>query len=228
MKQNSARFLIFQFITLLGCGLLSNFLCAETAIVQKIWTLNTSNEKKRKEFHHLFAKRNIALQTTCIDLREIDADPMTVVIHKASQMPDHVLVEDTSLEIEGINIGINLRTLFGYLMQHIDEYIGKKATWTVLLAYKERDRVFLYKGSVAGVLVPPKKEDRSNFDAYFLPEGSSQPYISNTPDDFNARALAVRAFAEQRPVAVFPVISEWTGPWQICLVAIEEGTRLNP
>lgn len=179
---------------------------------QKEWKLNTSNQEKLKEFRHLFDKYGISLNVTSIDLREVDAEPLTVATHKASQMPDHVLVEDTSLEIEGIDVGIHLRRKFEYLVQHMDQYVGKKATWTVLLAYKEGNLVYLYKGSVTGTFVPAKGEEGSSFK--FLAEGVEKIYTEHKPECFDARALAVKSFIEKKPIAVRPVIVEWNGLWQ--------------
>ena len=61
------------------------------------WILNTSNQGKRSEFQRLFAQHGLSLTTQQIDLKEIDSDPVTVVVHKASQLEEEVLVEDTSL-----------------------------------------------------------------------------------------------------------------------------------
>jgi hypothetical protein len=34
------------------------------------------------------------------------------------------------------------------------------------------------------------------------------------PDRFNARALAVNAFIENKPLAIWNAIFEWNRPWQ--------------
>lgn len=181
-------------------------------ISQQEWVLNTSNQRKSEELCRLFVQYGIFLHTTSVDLKEVDADPLTVATHKASQLPDRVLIEDTSLEVEGIEIGINLRKKFDDFVQHIDQYVGKKATWTVVLAYKEEDFVYLYRGCVTGTFVLIKKENDLGFD--FLPEGAKKIYAEDKPECFDARALVVKSFFEQKPIAIRPVILEWQGPWQ--------------
>lgn len=134
------------------------------------WHINTSNQNKLKEFQNLFAQYNISLLSTQIDLHEIDSTPASVVAHKASQLEELILVEDTSLDIEGAFVGINVR----WLIDHLEEYIGKKATWRVLLAYRVADRVFIFKGEVHGSIVAASGEQGFGFDPVFLPENCSE------------------------------------------------------
>ena len=84
------------------------------------WKLNTSNPGKLLEFQRLFAKHNVHLDSTSIDLKEVDSDPITVITHKASQLDEFTLTEDTSLAIEGAEVGVNVR----WLLQHLQTYIG--------------------------------------------------------------------------------------------------------
>jgi inosine/xanthosine triphosphate pyrophosphatase family protein len=56
--------------------------------------INTSNPGKFEEFKRLFAKYGIPLTATHEDLAEIDADPVAVVAHKATSVPENVIVED--------------------------------------------------------------------------------------------------------------------------------------
>ena len=92
------------------------------------WILNTSNQGKMLEFQRLFAKHGISLTPRQIDLEEIDSDPVTVVVHKASQLEEEMLAEDTSLDVQGISVGIHVR----WLLQHLSECVEKKALWRVL------------------------------------------------------------------------------------------------
>ena len=63
-------------------------------------------------------------------MREIVADPLSVVIHKASELGEYVIVEDTSLDIEGEQVGINVK----WMLDSLTDFIGKKALWNVYLA----------------------------------------------------------------------------------------------
>lgn len=172
--------------------------------------INTSNEGKLKEYKRLFAKHGIDLIPTAIDLEEIDADPETVIIHKASQQEEEVLVEDTSLEVEGAEVGVNIR----WLLDGLDSYLGKEAKWILFLAYRKRDQIFLYKGEVLGTIVKPVSSEGFGFDPYFLPKGATKTLAEEKGDSVNARAHAVEAFISKKSHAVADAIYKWEGPWQ--------------
>lgn len=175
-----------------------------------MWKLNTSNLGKFEEFKRLFAFHGSKLEATHLDLKEIDADPILVVVQKASQLGENVIVEDTSLEIEGASVGINIR----WLLDHLPDYAGRKAEWTVLLAYRQSDQVYIYKGTISGKIVPPRGNLGFGFDPVFLPNGSSKTLAESKPDEFNARAKAVEALIQENLWKKHPVIRNWEGQWQ--------------
>lgn len=174
------------------------------------WKLNTSNLGKFEEFKRLFANHGKNLETSYFDLKEIDADPIEVIAHKASQLGEKIIVEDTSLDIEGASVGINIR----WLLNHLDEYTGRKAEWTVLLAFRQDNQIYIYKGSVSGTLVLPRGQAGFGFDPVFLPNGSLQTLGESKPDRFNARAKAVDSLLKGDLWAKHPIIENWKGPWQ--------------
>lgn len=176
----------------------------------RIWKLNTSNKGKLDEFKQLFAKHGAELEATQVDLKEIDADHVTVVTHKASQLGDNIIVEDTSLEVEGADIGTNIR----WLLDHLNNYIGHKAVWTVLLALRQGNEILIYKATVAGKIVASKGSAGFGFDPVFQPDGSSQTLAESKPEKFNARAKAVTALLEGSPWLTQPILKDWNGPWQ--------------
>ncbi|WP_068468777.1 non-canonical purine NTP pyrophosphatase [Candidatus Protochlamydia phocaeensis] len=174
------------------------------------WKLNTSNKGKLEEFQRLFAKHGQTLHASDEDLNEIDADPIRVIAHKASQLGENILVEDTTLEIEGASIGVNIR----WLLDHLPRYIGRKAQWIVLLAYRQGEKVFIYKGNLSGTIVEPKGSGGFGFDPVFLPERAEETLAQSKPDAFNARAKAVEALLKGEPWVIHPCIKTWQGPWQ--------------
>ncbi|KAK8805026.1 hypothetical protein WA171_006991 [Blastocystis sp. BT1] len=129
--------------------------------------LNTSNMNKFREFKELFAKYGINLDATHREIREIVSDPLSVAIHKASQLGECVISEDTSLDIEGEQVGINVK----WMMNELPKYIGKKALWNVYLAILIHGRVHVYRGQVIGTIVEPRGDSNFGFDPVFLPEG---------------------------------------------------------
>lgn len=173
-------------------------------------TLNTSNFGKLEEFERLFSELEIPLNFTSLDLPEIKADPVLVVVHKAAQLDEGVLVEDTSLDVEDAEIGVDVR----WLLERLPDYLGQKAVWRTLLAQRKGDLVYVYEGTVYGTITAPRGEKGFGFDPLFLPDGEELTLAESKPDRLNARALAVKALHENRPYAKMPVISEWQGPWQ--------------
>ncbi|NRA43576.1 MAG: non-canonical purine NTP pyrophosphatase [Oligoflexales bacterium] len=172
--------------------------------------LNTSNKGKLAEFQQLFAQFGISLQASNHDLAEIAADPISVMAHKASCLQDLCLVDDTSLEVEGAEVGINIR----WLLKDLQNHLGKKATWTVLLGHKKGGKVYLYQGQIEGSIVSPQGEGGFGFDPYFQPVGSTKTLAQHKPPQLNARALAVADFVNQKVFQIHKPIENWQGEWQ--------------
>lgn len=172
--------------------------------------LNTSNKNKFEEFERLFAAHGYTLEMSHVDLHEVDADPITVVTHKASQVDEGVIVEDTSLAVEGASVGVNVR----WLLDHLADYAGRKATWTVLLAMRSGNKIRIYEGKVFGQIVAHKGVGGFGFDPVFLPEGATETLAQSKPDKYNARAKAVRALLHNHTMTERTPIEKWEGPWQ--------------
>lgn len=175
------------------------------------YRLNTSNPNKLREFRDLFSEHRLKLAVSEVDLDEVDSDPLTVIVHKASQVDEGVLVEDTSLDVAGADVGVNVR----WLIDDLESYLGRRAAWTVLLAYRQDDQVYVFDGKVEGQIVAPRDDIAGfGFDPYFLPDGSTHTLAEEKPARFNARALAVRNFVDNQPYAIRTPIEQWDGEWQ--------------
>lgn len=199
-------FLILIFIACIGNQAFSGSLQKGSQMLK----INTSNEGKFKEFQRLFHHYNVQLKASHIDLDEIDADPISVVVHKASQLEEGTIVEDTSLEIEGTSVGVNVR----WLLDHLPQYVDRKAEWLVLLAVKKADGVYVYKGVIKGKIVDPRGVNGFGFDPVFLPDGASKTLAESKPDQFNARAKAVEALMKGDVFKKQAIIKDWKGSWQ--------------
>lgn len=175
-----------------------------------LYRLNTSNLGKFQEFQHLFAKHHHELIATHIDLREIDSDPITVITHKASQMEEGVIVDDTLMDIEDSAVGIHIK----WFLKHLSEFIGRKAVWTVLLALRDSNQVKIFHGQVEGKIVAARGEGGFGFDPVFMPLESNKTLAEYKPAKWNARAIAVDALLEGKPFAVRDVMKDWHGKWQ--------------
>ena len=174
------------------------------------WKMNTSNAGKIQEYSDLFAQQGLELTFTHIDLREIVADAVTVAAHKASHVDEFILIEDTSLDIENEDVGINIK----WLLIHLDQFLGKRAVWTTYLAYRDKNKIYMYKGEVKGIIVSPRGDKGFGFDRYFLPDTSKYTLAEDKPDQINARAHAVKALIKKQSFAVVEAIHDWQGSWQ--------------
>ena len=179
---------------------------------ENVIKINTSNSGKRAEFERAVLAAGRKAEFTSRDLREVDADDLTVIVHKASQFgpKDRVVVEDTSLWVEGADVGINVR----WLLQNLDRHKGKRARWTVNLAYRVDSSIYVYQVELSGRIVEARG-DGFGFDPVFLPDGETKTLAESKPDQFNLRATALRKMmAGENPQFVRDVIVDWTGPWQ--------------
>ena len=166
--------------------------------------LNTSNPGKQREYKRIFNENNIDISFTNEDLKEIDSDPVNVVVHKASQLPN-ILVDDTSLNIEGIDIGVNVR----WMLDNIPSLKGKRANHRVLLAImfdkgnegeeeseEEGDgAVHIYEGIVYGTIVDSstgKCDVGFGFDHVFQPDGSQYTMAESKPNKFKRKSSSDR------------------------------------
>lgn len=169
--------------------------------------LNTSNTDKLREFDKLGL--NIVGMTS-VDLKEPASDAWRVVAYKAAQVPENTLVEDTSLDIEGADVGVNVK----WQLENMDQYIGKRATFRVILGMVENGKVCHYLGEVHGQIVPPRGNAGFGFDKYFLPDGAKQTLANAKPHQYNARALAIENFNAGKVERETDPIPVWHGEWQ--------------
>jgi inosine/xanthosine triphosphate pyrophosphatase family protein len=171
--------------------------------------LNTSNLGKLAEFQRLFGS-SFTLEIHRQDLKEIDSTPMDVVVHKATSCGMNVLIEDTSLDVEGAEVGVNVR----WLLENLASLAGRGATWRVMLGVLREDGVHVFMGEIKGTITLPRGEGGFGFDPIFLPEGEEFTLAQVKPDRVSARAKAVEAFKCSRSIGVFPPIENWQGKWQ--------------
>lgn len=182
------------------------------------WRINSANPGKRAEYERLFKKnaslldQNRKITFTQVELDEIDSDPVSVVVHKASIVEEGVLVDDTSLDVEGADIGIHVKWLKDKLL----DYVGKKAQMRVLLAYREGNQVYVYSGETPGTITVPTGNGKQGFgiDPIFLPLGSHKTFAEEKPDSLHPRALAVKNLFEGKYFTIKPVIEAWQGKMQ--------------
>jgi inosine/xanthosine triphosphate pyrophosphatase family protein len=154
------------------------------------------------------------------DLPEVDGTPEQVATYKALAAGPGVLVEDTSLDVEGFDAGVNIRWLLENLTKRVRESgTTPKAVWRVMLAVHDGKEMFVAKAEVPGRMVAEPRGAGFSFDAYFVPDEHEQTLgemeAAGTKDLVSARKAAVQNLLSGHCSAVpLSDIPEWTGPYQ--------------
>lgn len=181
------------------------------------FVMKTSNPRKLAEIKR-FGLAVVAEPGA--DLPEVDGTPEQVATYKALAAGQNVLVEDTSLDVEGFDAGVNIRWLIENLTSQVAES-GRtpKAIWRVMLAVHDGEQMYVARAEVPGRMIGEPRGEGFSFDAYFVPDGHSQTLgemeLTGTKDLVSARKAAVQNLLAGRCVAVpLSDIPEWTGAYQ--------------
>ena len=176
------------------------------------FTLVTSNKRKIREYREFLPDLRIEEGK---DLPEVESDDITVAIYKGIDNGPFTISEDTSLEIEGEEIGVNLK----WFKSKIPTFVGKKAYWKVLLAKNDGEYIKIYEGLVKGEIIA--SEDISSFDHYFSVDGYDKTLGELKATDiepalYSARAMAAKNLREDKFIVRKRIkfIPEWTGKYQ--------------
>lgn len=169
-----------------------------------MWKINTSNKNKLEEFRRYLGN----VEAFSHDLEEPDSDLITVIQYKASQFED-VLVDDTSLEIEGIEAGVNIK----WLLEKMPDFIGRKAIFTCLLGINREGKISIFKGVTEGRIVA-EAGNSFGFNNYFLPDGSQKTFGEEIPDEINPRKIAVDHLKSNQSFQQLPILKVWNGKFQ--------------
>lgn len=172
---------------------------------------NTSNPNKQNDYKMIFMEFGRPIEISESDLPEIDSHPIDVIVHKSSQFTQEneiVLVEDTSLDVEGTNIGVHIR----WFVHQLDSFIGKKALLRMLLGYRLKNSVYVFsyeaEGRIATPVIPGK-----NLNSYFMPTSSHQT-LAESQDLYQMRKTLVHRFLRHENPTIRPVIEHWDQAWQ--------------
>ena len=176
------------------------------------FTLVTSNKRKIREYKEFLPDLRIEEGK---DLPEVESDDVTVALYKGVDNGPFTISEDTSLEIEGEEIGVNLK----WFKSKIPTFVGKKAYWKVLLAKNDGEYIKIYEGFIKGEIIV--SEDTSSFDHYFSVDGYDKTLGELKATDiepalYSARAMAAKNLREDKFIVRKRItfIPEWTGKYQ--------------
>ena len=187
--------------------------------------IGTSNKGKMKEYKAQLGE-GYTFDAT-YDLPEVEADPRTVIAHKAKLAyevwGEPVLVEDTTLQIGDMSLveASNVK----WMLPRLDDYIGQKAIERISLGYSDGEKVYLYIGKVEGKMVKPRVKEAFAYDGHFLPDGSTKTYAEDKT--INSRTIALQKMVADKPDHVKPIPPKWTGEWQAGY-SPDDGIKTNP
>lgn len=137
--------------------------------------LGSSNPEKIQEYNDF----GLNLKTKKIqDLREVEGTELEVILHKVLELnEDNVIVEDTSLQVENADIGVNARWFLEELKNN-PIYNHRKATWTVFIGFKSQNKIYIFNADLHGVICQsPNQEVKQKsfgFDSFFIPDGCNE------------------------------------------------------
>jgi len=171
----------------------------------------TSNPSKLAEF----ASFGLPLEAAGgVDLPEVDADALTVAVYKAASAGAGLIVEDTSLDVDGLDVGVNVRWLVSSLLADASLH-GRAATWRVLLAANDGETVRVYEGVTLGTLTAPRGEG-FGFDPIFAVGGQTLAEMGAAKAAVSARRAACEAYLAGTPIHTVRLadLPAWAGGWQ--------------
>lgn len=178
--------------------------------------LVSSNQNKLREYNRFGLHIQIEPGK---DLKEVNGTDVEVIIHKAKDAGPMHIVEDTSLNVEGASVGVNVR----WLLDNLATLAGRKATWVVMIGVNTGDAIEVYKGEIVGTLTTPAEGTPSNgfgFDPYFVPRGSNETMAAldakGQKDNYSARKAAIRNMLDGKAIKRVELkdIGDWTGDYQ--------------
>lgn len=177
-----------------------------------VFKLVTSNKQKLGEYRKYMPNIESVIGD---DIPEVLSDDMTVILYKSLHNGAGTLCEDTSLNVDGFDIGVNIR----WLIDKIDQCIGSNASWKVLIGKNDGTYITIYEGMVEGV-IGPKKMDGIAFDPYFYIDGKCLTELkadnSIDPLNYSARSIAANNIKNDTYIKKIRIsdIPEWKGEYQ--------------
>lgn len=170
----------------------------------------TSNSQKIKEIMRVFPNVSIVKGQ---DLREVLGNYQEVIVHKALDAGKGFVVEDTILEIDGIEV-VDIKW-----NQDAKIKEAKKVCWRVSLGYNDGIRIKVWTGTTNGIIVKPQVKGYG-FDPYILPHGFNvtvaQLDKENRKDEVSPRKKALLKLKNEKTdfEVLISEIPRWNGEYQ--------------
>lgn len=183
--------------------------------MSNILTFKSSNAHKINEFKRLFGDTEILVESGD-DLREVAGSIDEVVVYKAIEAGENVLVEDTTMIING-------KEEIEIKWKYNDLKTGDKLIWIISLGVFRNGRVEVYRGQIDCVVDRSLGTDGVVFEPFIVPVDKNPNRLSFTQlalavdkDTIDPRAMAVKELLSNNPVLTRAIenIAPWTGAWQ--------------
>lgn len=164
----------------------------------------SANENKLAEVKAILESETIHVHAHALKIDEIQSDSMEKIVKdkvkKAyAQLKRPLLVEQTGLLISDFgNLPGGLTQIFWDALQadkFCQYFHGKgKVRAETVLAYCDGKRIYLFSGSVQGIIVPEPRGDRTfQWDCVFQPEGQDQTFAEIPPEKKNEISMRRKA-----------------------------------
>ena len=137
--------------------------------------LKSSNPYKISEYKRLLANTDISIEKG-EDLREVLGSINEVIIYKAIDAGENVLVEDATLIINGVE-EVEIKWKLDSLKT------GDEVTWIISLGILNNGIIRVYQGSIDVIVDRSLGMDGVAFEPFFVP-------IENNPDKLSYTVLA--------------------------------------
>jgi len=173
-------------------------------------TFTTSNKQKIKEITRVLPDVNIV---SGADLPEVDGTWIEVITHKAIDAGKGFVVEDTILEIDGVEV-VDIKWNQEDKLKNT-----QKVVWRVSLGYNDGENIKVWTGITNGIIVEPNT-DGYGFDPYILPDGFditvAQLDKENRKDEISPRKKALLNLKNRKPEFTVAIteVPTWTGKYQ--------------
>lgn len=171
--------------------------------------INKINEYKR------FGLNNLEVLSGK-DIREVSGTSEEVIIHKCLEAGENVIVEDSILIINGIEI-VDIK----YQLENLNNFIGKFAIFKVTLGIQLKGLIKTYAAELIGTIQNlPKEADNFGFDYCFVPYKQLKSLYEldklGLKDNFSPRRMAIEKLIHDNFNCSYAVkdIKPWIGSYQ--------------
>lgn len=115
-----------------------------------------------------------------------------------------------------VNGETNSEFTINQVLERLDEFNGRKVIYVVMMAFFDGKHVHIFEGRVSGQIhINSQYHTKYQFDAHFIPTGSSISYCFSKPKHLDPYHIALEKFLKGQSDAVLSGIHSWYDPSHI-------------